>query len=97
VDHWPRLTVPALLVSGTRDAMAPGDSLRASLDAHMPPGLATLHPVAGADHSFKVRRKDGRTQEEALAECAQAVHAWLRQLATSVRDQSRGESGSASP
>lgn len=84
VDHWPRLSVPILLVSGTRDAMAPADSLQANLEEHMPSGLATLHLLHGADHSYKVRQKDGRTQEEALAECAEVVNTWLRGVPPSV-------------
>lgn len=81
VAHWPDLTVPVLLVSGSRDAMAPPDALRANLAAYMPPGLATLHEVAGADHSFRVRKVDGRTEDTALAEVASATITWLARLA----------------
>ena len=80
VDHWPSLRVPILLVCGTRDPMAPTDALRANLDAHMPEGLATVHLLGGADHSFRVRRADGRTQEETLAECGRVLADWLRDL-----------------
>lgn len=80
VAHWPDLEVPILLVCGTRDAMAPPDALQANVVEHMPPGLATVHAVEGADHSFRVRRKDGRTEDEALAEVASVTAGWLARL-----------------
>lgn len=77
VDHWPHLTVPTLLVCGSRDAMAPTEALRHNVAAHMPPGIATLHVVEGADHSFGVRKRDGRTEDEVLDELATTITGWL--------------------
>jgi predicted alpha/beta-hydrolase family hydrolase len=59
--------VPRLVVQGARDAFgvptaAPGVRVRV---------------VAGADHAFAVRRKDGRTSAEVLAEVETAVSGWL--------------------
>jgi uncharacterized protein len=77
VDHWPALRLPVLLVSGSRDAMAPLGALREAVAAHLPPGLATLHVVEGADHSMHVRAADGRDPDAVLDEVAAAVLAWL--------------------
>lgn len=61
-------TVPRLVVQGSRDAFG----LPASGD-----GVA-VHVVAGADHAFAVRRQDGRTRPEVLAEVRETVRAWLQ-------------------
>jgi predicted alpha/beta-hydrolase family hydrolase len=74
-EHLARLRVPMLFVSGDRDALAEMDLLRPVVS-----GLgdgATLHVVAGADHSFKVQAKSGRTSAEAEAEALDAVAAWM--------------------
>ena len=38
------------------------------------------HVVAGADHAFAVRRRDGRTTGEVLAEVRDVVGGWLGEL-----------------
>lgn len=59
--------VPVLVVQGERDSFGgPGDL----------PRTVTVHAVAGADHSFAVRHRDGRDQAGVLAEVAAAVTAW---------------------
>lgn len=60
-------TVPRLVVQGERDPFGVppwGDGVQ-------------VHVVAGADHSFAVRRKDGRTAEEVLTEVRETVAGWL--------------------
>ena len=52
-DHLARIAVPMLFVQGTRDPFARPDLLAKVID-----GLgerATLEPVEGGDHSFRVR------------------------------------------
>jgi predicted alpha/beta-hydrolase family hydrolase len=61
--------VPTLVVQGTRDAFG-GPAL-------LPAG-PTVHEVAGADHSFRTRRADGRTSAECAAEVGVAVRDWLQ-------------------
>ncbi len=80
VEHWPDLKVPVLIVNGSRDSMAPVDTLRDNLQAHMPPDTATLHILDGADHSFRVRKSDGRTEEDVMAETTTAITGWLAAL-----------------
>ena len=81
VDHWPDLTVPILLLCGSRDPMAPTDTLEANVDEHMPAGLCRTHVLAGADHSFKTRKMDGRTEDEVFTEAASVTTEWLAGLA----------------
>ena len=73
--HLPGVAAPMLFVQGTRDDFARWDLLAAVLERLGP--RATLHAVEGGDHSFKVRKKDGRTQAAVDAEVHGAVLAWL--------------------
>jgi predicted alpha/beta-hydrolase family hydrolase len=53
VEHLPRITVPMLIIQGERDPFGSPDELRphfASLGER-----ATIHAVAGGDHSLAVR------------------------------------------
>ena len=74
-EHLARVRVPMLFVSGDRDTLADLGLLRpvvASLG-----GRAALHLVAGADHSFKVSAKSGRTAADAEAEALDALAKWM--------------------
>jgi len=68
-DHLPEIAVPMLFVSGTRDAFARLDLLETAVSDCG----ATLHLIEGADHGFKVRKKNGRTANEVAEEVASAV------------------------
>jgi predicted alpha/beta-hydrolase family hydrolase len=77
-EHLSRVQVPMLFVSGARDALAEMDLLKpvvAALGARV-----TLHVVADADHSLKVRARSGRTSAEAEAEALGAIVDWMIQL-----------------
>ena len=66
-EHLARVEVPMLFVSGDRDALAEMELLRPVVE-----GLgerATLHVVAGADHSFRVAARK--------AEALGALAAWM--------------------
>jgi len=76
-DHLAQVHIPMLFVSGDRDALA-------ELELLKPVGAglgqrATLHVVRGADHSFKVAAKSGRTDADAEAEALDAVAGWVGQ------------------
>lgn len=74
VEHLPRLDVPTLFVTGTRDALARPELV----DRHLAPlPVATLRLVEGADHSFRTRGVDGEVMLDLLADHALA---WLRSL-----------------
>jgi len=61
--------VPRLVVQGERDAFGvpgPGDGVRVEV-------------VAGADHAFAVRRRDGHTAGQVCARVGELVRDWLAQ------------------
>ncbi len=77
-DHLSDVTVPMLFLAGTRDRLAGLDLLRQVCD-----GLgagARLHVVEGADHSFAVLKRSGRTDDEALDELAATTRAWVAEV-----------------
>jgi predicted alpha/beta-hydrolase family hydrolase len=70
--HLPAITEPMLFVQGGRDTFGTAEEIAALL-----PSLqhATLHEIAGGDHSFKV--PGGKTrQEPAFQDVMNAVAAW---------------------
>ncbi len=77
--HLPRIAAPMLFVQGERDTFGTPDELRPVIAALAPP--AELYVAAGGDHSFKVRKGEGRLQEEVESAVQERVERWLRQLA----------------
>ena len=73
-QHLSSIAVPTLFVSGTRDALAPVPSLNAAL-ARV--SQAQIVWVDGADHSFNMLRKSGKTAEDVWNDLAVAVAGWL--------------------
>ena len=73
-DHLDRVTVPMLFLQGTRDTLADLAHLRPVVDRLG--ARATMHVVDGADHSFGVLKRSGRTGEQVLRELADVVGAW---------------------
>jgi len=66
--------VPMLFLQGTRDQLADLTLLRPVCIELVP--RATLHVVEGADHSFHVLRRSGKTDADVLSELARTVAAW---------------------
>jgi len=77
--HLDDVTTPMLFVQGTRDALAGLDLIR-PLCQHLGPG-AELHVIEGADHSFSVLKRSGRTNDVALDELADVASVWMRRVA----------------
>jgi predicted alpha/beta-hydrolase family hydrolase len=80
-DHLIRVEVPMLFLQGTRDAFA-----RLDLITDVSQGLkprATLHVVEGADHSFGILQRSGRSADQVRDELAQTIVEWAR---AQVRD-----------
>jgi predicted alpha/beta-hydrolase family hydrolase len=73
--HLSGVQVPMLFLQGTRDELADMSLLRPLVTRLG--GHASLHPVGGADHSFHVPAKSGRTDAEVLAEALDAFAAWI--------------------
>jgi predicted alpha/beta-hydrolase family hydrolase len=73
--HLPDITVPVLCINGTRDDFCTPALMADVLETvgynwHM-------HWIEGADHSFHVLRKSGRTDEDVMLEIGKAVKTWL--------------------
>jgi uncharacterized protein len=79
-EHFPRLQCPLLFLSGTRDALAPQESLVASAAAVG--GDVTFHWLETADHGFRPLKASGRTAADVLAEVAETSVTWVKALAT---------------
>jgi len=73
--HLPGIAAPMLFVQGTRDAFAREDLLHALIDRLG--DRAKLHPVEGADHSFRVLKRSGRTPEDVQEEVRAALLGFL--------------------
>jgi hypothetical protein len=73
-EHLPLLKMPVLFCSGTNDAFASPDELRAAAKTTR---RAHVHLLDGADHGFAVRRSSGRTREDVWAEAVAAMTDWL--------------------
>jgi predicted alpha/beta-hydrolase family hydrolase len=79
VEHFGRLKVPVLFLSGDRDALAGRTDLERW--AETIPGPVTFHWLAGADHGYRVPKSLGGTGEAAvMAEVAQVAAEWVADL-----------------
>lgn len=73
-DHLKDVDLPMLFLQGTRDRLADLDLIQPLCRALG--DRATLHLVEGGDHSFKVSKRSGRTDDEALDELADTLRDW---------------------
>jgi predicted alpha/beta-hydrolase family hydrolase len=73
-EHLSAVSVPMLFLQGTRDDLADLELLRPICDQLG--SRATLHVVDGADHSFHVLKRSGRTVDEVLEALADTIVAW---------------------
>lgn len=73
--HLPAIHAPMLFVQGTRDAFGTADEIRALL-----PRLqrATLHEVAGGDHSLKVSGRGAPKPDAVLESVLDVVRDWVQ-------------------
>jgi predicted alpha/beta-hydrolase family hydrolase len=75
VEHFDRVHVPALFVSGTRDAFGTPDELQHH--GRSIPGPVTYHWLDTADHGFKPLKASGRTASQVLDDVAATVVGWV--------------------
>jgi predicted alpha/beta-hydrolase family hydrolase len=76
--HLPRIEAPVLCFNGTRDTLCRRDLMDdvvGRLGANW-----EMHWLEGADHSFHVLKSSGRTDDEVLAEVADATARWFARL-----------------
>jgi predicted alpha/beta-hydrolase family hydrolase len=77
VTHLKALTVPTLIVQGTRDPFGGPDEVKeAVFDSDAKPPIEIL-PVEGGDHSFAVLKSSGRDQKSVHDEIMDAVVGWI--------------------
>lgn len=82
-EHLEQVDLPMLFLQGDRDRLADLTLLRPVIGRLGT--CATLHVAEGADHSFAVLKRSGRTGEEVLDELADAVGIWAQD--TQLSDQ----------
>jgi len=78
-EHLTQVQIPMLFLQGTRDEFADLTFLRPVIERLGT--RATLHLVDGADHSFHVLKRSGRTDGEVLRELIRAIGDWAERLA----------------
>ena len=74
-DHLMHVPCPMLFHQGTRDRLADLELLRPLVERVG--RRATLHILEGGDHSLKMLKRSGRTQEDVLAEVARVTGRWV--------------------
>jgi predicted alpha/beta-hydrolase family hydrolase len=76
-DHLAEVEVPMLFLQGTRDPLAPLESIRAVCKKLG--RRATVRVIEGADHSFHVPKSGGKSDAEILGHLAQSTAAWMQE------------------
>ena len=77
-EHLSRVRTPLLFLQGTRDRLAPLPELGPLCDDLGE--RARLVVIEDGDHSFHVRRRSGRSDDEAMDEIAGAVATWAEDI-----------------
>jgi predicted alpha/beta-hydrolase family hydrolase len=74
-EHFARIKARSLFVSGTNDAFASPDELRAAAALVK---RSSVHLLEGADHGFAVKKSTGRTKQDVWDEASSAMLSWLK-------------------
>jgi predicted alpha/beta-hydrolase family hydrolase len=80
--HLPNVRRPMLVIQGSRDTFGTPEELRPVFDALTPP--ATIHVIAGGDHSFKAARAGAERQAAIDGEVRRTAAEWMTAL---IREQ----------
>jgi len=73
--HLSQVEIPMLFLQGTRDALADLTLLQ-PICQRLGPSV-TLHELEGADHSFHVPKRSGRTDAEVMDEALDTIAGWI--------------------
>ena len=76
--HLSDVRVPLLFLQGSNDKLAELELLRPVCDRLR---AATLHVIDGADHSFHVPKRSGRSDEDVRSELAEVFVTWAARWA----------------
>lgn len=75
-EHLKNIPAPMLFLQGSRDAFGTAEEIRAVIkDERL---RATLHVIDGGDHSFKVPKSSGLSQEQVFDSAMDAIAGWLQ-------------------
>lgn len=77
-DHLPAIKAPMLFCQGERDAFGTEKEISALIKKLRLP--ATLYPIEGGDHSFKVPKSAGVPQQEVYEKVMDKVAEWMMDL-----------------
>ncbi|MBV8801143.1 MAG: dienelactone hydrolase family protein [Alphaproteobacteria bacterium] len=77
-EHLSRVETPMLFLQGTRDEFAQLDLLKPLVERLG--ARATLKLFEGADHSFHVPAKSGRTDADLMSELLDSLAEWIREV-----------------
>lgn len=75
IDHLPRVGKPMLFVQGSRDPFGTPDEIRPIIKRLKL--TATIYEIEWGDHSFKVPKKAGRSQDEVYNDAQDIIIDWL--------------------
>ena len=81
--HLRAIQRPLLFVQGSRDAFGTPEELAPIVAALEP--TPTLHVIADADHSFKLRRKDSAAQVAVYADVQRRIVGWMGSLKSEIQ------------
>lgn len=74
--HLNQIKAPLLIVQGSRDAFGTSEELREAIKRlHLP---ATLHVIEGGDHSLKVPKSSGLSQQQVYDSAMDEIAHWLK-------------------
>ena len=76
--HLPAIRVPVLCFNGTRDEMCTPELMEKALQSVQT--RWEMHWLDGADHSFRVLKRSGRTDADVLREVGEASEQWISSL-----------------
>jgi predicted alpha/beta-hydrolase family hydrolase len=78
--HLPKISMPVLAYSGTRDALCNRELMERALQTVTAPWA--MRWIEGADHSFHVLKSSGRTDGEVMEEIARGSREWIDGLSS---------------
>ena len=77
-EHLPKIKAPMLFAQGSRDAFGSKQEIEAIIKSLKLP--AQLFPIEGGDHSLKVSKRDGASQQEVYAMTMDQISLWIANL-----------------
>lgn len=81
-DHLRTIYCPMLFIQGTRDALCDLELLDRALKTLK--GPSNLHRIEGGDHSFKVLKRLGRSEQSVWDEIVEVVVKWLESVSKAL-------------